>query len=523
MKLIKIPKHKIFSKKAFKIVVFFVFVFLTGSYFGIFINRKYNIISVKNFLTDKARVNNYWRSFRSKPEVLDLIIDEKDLLKIYKNKETAIQDGVLSEKLKEYFKAKCIYKKDTFSIKLKMKGDFGDHWSGAKTSFRIKIKGNKLLNGMSSFSIQDPKTRNYIYESVFQRFFNEANFLHLNYFFLLVTINGENKGVYALEEFFNDELFSKCNKLKAPIIKISEDNLHEDDNCTHCKTYYELSNELYLKNNIECYSKKTILSDLSQRNLFKKAKYLINKFREGELTTSQVFDIKVLSKIYAISDLVGGPHALLWNNSRFYYNPKTNLLEMIPFDSNSGKSNPQNPYTSFDIFNHLKRNKFNKQVFSDSIFLASYFSALKEVSQISFLEDYHNTNKDDLNKQIDILCVDDYDFDYNFYDMILKRQIQLRKFLHEPNPLLVRINHSNQLEIANKSTKPILIKTIKNHNNQEILKVPFLLDCKNQFQTVKFQKIINVIEFEKHQKIKLSYNIVGLKSFFQTEFKLNEI
>ena len=116
MRLIKIPKPKIFSKKAFKIVVFFVFVFLTGSYFGIFINRKYNIISVKNFLTDKARVNNYWRSFRSKPEVLDLIIDEKDLSKIYKNKETAIQDGVLSEKLKEYFKAKCIYKKDTFSI-----------------------------------------------------------------------------------------------------------------------------------------------------------------------------------------------------------------------------------------------------------------------------------------------------------------------------------------------------------------------------------------------------------------------
>ncbi|MDA9808765.1 CotH kinase family protein [Flavobacteriales bacterium] len=520
----KILKHKIFSKKAFKIVVFFVFVFLTGSYFGIFINRKYNIISVKNFLSDKARVNNYWRSFRSKPEFLDLIIDEKDLLKIYKNKEKAIQDGVLSEKLKKYFKAKCIYKNDTFSIKLKMKGDFGDHWSGAKTSFRVKMKGNKLLNGMSSFSIQDPKTRNYIYESVFQRFFNEDNFLHLNYFFLLVKINGENKGVYALEEFFNIELLSKCNKLKAPIIKISEDNLYVDDNCTHCKTFDELSNELYLKNNIECYSKKTILSDLNQRKLFKEARNLLNKFREGELPTSKVFDTKVLSKIYAISDLLGGPHALFWNNSRFYYNPKTKLLEMIPFDSNSGKSNPQNPYTSFDIFYHPNHNKlFNKQVFSDSIFVASYFSALQEVSQISFLEDYLHTNKDDLNKQIDILCIDDYDFDYNYYDKILKRQIKLRKFIHEPNPLLVRINHSNQLEIANKSTKPILIKTIKNHNNEEILKAPFLLDCKNHFQTVKFQNLNNVIDFEKHQKIKLSYNIVGLNFFFQTEFELNEI
>lgn len=161
-----------------------------------------------------------------------------------------------------------------------------------------------------------------------------------------------------MEEFFNDEFLSRYNKLKAPIIKISEDNLYVDDNCTHCKTFDELTNEVYLKNNIECYNKKTILSDLNQRNLFKKAKYLLNKFREGELTTSQVFDIKVLSKIYAISDLVGGPHALFWNNSRFYYNSKKNLLEMIPFDSNSGKSNPQNAYTSFDIFYHLERNRY---------------------------------------------------------------------------------------------------------------------------------------------------------------------
>ena len=519
-------KVKLSKRKLNFFVVFLVFssVFFTGVYGGINLNRNYQISSLKNFLYDKLRLNNYIKSFYANPENLKLIISKKALSKINENRKIAITNGVLSDDLKDYFKAKCIYRKDTFNVKLKIKGDFSDHWGGEKVSFRIKIKDDKLLNGMSSFSIQDPNTRNFIYEWIYQRFFNIEDAIHLNYSFFNVSINDENKGIYALEEFFTYELLKRNKKIKAPIIKISEDNLFYENNCTHCKNFNEVVDELYLKNDIECYNSKTIMKDSTQKSYFNKAKTLLSKFRTGDLKTSQVFDVKILSRIYAVSDLLGGHHGLSWNNCRFYYNPITNLLEMIPFDSNSGKFDPSNTYTSLDYFYGSDgKYLFNKQIFDDPIFVSSYLSNLDMVSQIDFLDDFFKANKDEIDNQIRILCIDNYDFDYDIYTKISNRQVQLRQFLNEPKALSFRINQMNQLEIGNKSTKPILISSIFNSNGQSLSIPPLFLDAKKKFSVVTYQKIETTDPFINNEKFIFSYNIFGVKYNYKAQFKFHEI
>ena len=519
-------KVKFSNSKLNFFVFFLVFlsVFLTGVYGGINLNRNYQISSLKNFLYDKLRLNNYIKSFNANPENLQLIISKKALSKINENRKIAIANGVLSDDLKDYFKAKCIYRKDTFNVKLKIKGDFSDHWGGEKVSFRIKIKDNKLLNGMSSFSIQDPKTRNLIYEWIYQRFFNIEDAIHLNYYFINVSINDENKGIYALEEFFTYELLKRNKKIKAPIIKISEDNLFYENNCTHCKNFNEVVDELYLKNDIECYNSKNIMKDSTQKSYFIKAKTLLSKFRSGDLKTSQVFDIKILSRIYAISDLLGGHHGLSWNNCRFYYNPKTNLLEMIPFDSNSGKFDPSNTYTSLDHFYGSEGTYlFNRQIFDDSTFVSSYLSDLNMVSQTDFLDDFFKINKDDIDNQIKTLCIDNYDFDYDIYTKISNRQVQLRQFLNEPKALSFRINQKGQFEIANKSTKPILISSIFSSDGESLLISPFFIDAKKKFSVVTYQKIETTDSIHNNIKLIFSYNIFGLRNNYNAQFKYHEI
>ncbi|MEZ4847156.1 MAG: hypothetical protein R3B93_00695 [Bacteroidia bacterium] len=70
-----------------------------------------------------------------------------------------------------------------------------------------------------------------------------------------------------------------------------------------------------------------------QLNLqFQQAKILLDQFKFGTKTVSEVFDIDRLAKFYALVDLTRAYHSLIWHNMRFYYNPVTSKLEPIGFD-----------------------------------------------------------------------------------------------------------------------------------------------------------------------------------------------
>ena len=63
---------------------------------------------------------------------------------------------------------------------------------------------------------------------------------------------------------------------------------------------------------------------------------LLEAFRNRKLSARRVFDIKKMAIFMALCDLLGGHHALIANNFRFYYNPVTSKLEPIPFDLHPG-------------------------------------------------------------------------------------------------------------------------------------------------------------------------------------------
>ena len=67
-------------------------------------------------------------------------------------------------------------------------------------------KKDYFIEGMSTFSIQDPITRNYTYEWLFIQNLKFEDVLAPNYFFVNVNINGKEKGIYAIEEHFSKEM-----------------------------------------------------------------------------------------------------------------------------------------------------------------------------------------------------------------------------------------------------------------------------------------------------------------------------
>ena len=73
-------------------------------------------------------------------------------------------------------------------------------------------------------------------------------------------------------------------------------------------------------------------------NINKKSQYflardLLNSFLNKNAEVKDVFDVDLLAKYFAISDLLSADHGYIWHNLRFYYNPVTGRLAPIGFDA----------------------------------------------------------------------------------------------------------------------------------------------------------------------------------------------
>src|SRR3990172_4929026 len=116
----------------------------------------------------------------------------------------------------------------TLRAKVRLKGDWVDHLTGPKWSYRVKLRGEDTLFGMKSFSLQHPKTRRFVYEWVFHQALTREDIVALRYEFVELTVNGKDLGVYALEEHFDKRLVEYRRRREGPILKFDE-SLHWSD------------------------------------------------------------------------------------------------------------------------------------------------------------------------------------------------------------------------------------------------------------------------------------------------------
>ena len=186
-------------------------------------------------------IPRYLRGLTATPERISIDINFKNYKRLEFKRESALEKGVLINNINDYVPAKINYKNNTMKISLRLKGDVLDHYHGDKWSLKIKIKGDNTLFGMKIFSLQHPKTREYINEWIFHQALKREGLIHLRYKFVEVILNGENKGIYALEENFDKRLLEN-NKLKeGPILKFSEELLWNNlvHYGAHADSYYQ--------------------------------------------------------------------------------------------------------------------------------------------------------------------------------------------------------------------------------------------------------------------------------------------
>ena len=93
---------------------------------------------------------------------------------------------------------------------IRLKGDRDIHYENIKnSSYKFNLKGKNTFWGIKKFSIQKPRIRNYLHEWIFHELMSEGDLIKLKYDFIYFNLNGENMGLYTLEEGFGKKLLER--------------------------------------------------------------------------------------------------------------------------------------------------------------------------------------------------------------------------------------------------------------------------------------------------------------------------
>lgn len=329
---------------------------------------------------------------------LDLRIGDAGMAKLRAKREKALYQGILFSAEDDWVKGSLLAEEVKHPAKFRFKGDWMDHLAGDKWSFRIKLKDPHAWNRLVTFSVQHPKTRNYLAEWEYHQLLESEDILNTRYDFVHLSLNGESKGIYAMEEHFEKQLLEYRARREGPIVKFAEQGVW---NARKRRLDMERGGkeiEEMLQSKVAAHSEpfreaSTLANPLLAKQ-FEVAQSLMSQYQAGNNTVSEVFDLDQLARFYALTDLARAYHSLVWHNQRFYLNPVSNKLEPIgydgfteggifpltssPFVGSAVLAAPDNPGLS-DLLGYP---------FMDSALIRLYIQYLDHYSQKSFVEEF---------------------------------------------------------------------------------------------------------------------------------------
>ena len=345
-------------------------------------------------------------------EIAPSILDTLEQFRV-----TALEQGVITSDLKKYVEANIVIDGEKIPVELRLKGDWTDHLESDKWSFRIKVPGNNAWQGLKSFSIQHPSTRAFMHEWFAHKLFEHEDVLTTTYEFVPVIINGEKKGVYAVEEHFDKQLLESRNRREGPILKYDESGVWQQ-HLSEKKEHLFYRCPTLLAADIRPFKKNRTYKTPALKKAFLMGQSHMERYRSHDLNVDEYFDIESMAKFLAILEIVNGKHGLIWHNQRNYFNPVTNKLEPIGYDC----------FTDEDNLNHsiqlLGLDWTNKNHYSISESLLShpelnerYLEYIKLYSEETFLEEVFEEIQMEVDRIEKLLQIEYpfYSFDREFY------------------------------------------------------------------------------------------------------------
>lgn len=530
-KKIILNKNKIFYT-SFLIISFALF-FLLGTW-----SEKYDYNKkVKIFINDISEtISN--RLFSNFYEVDKLIIDMnyRNYQKILDTRKESLKSFRSSEDMHKWVNARLKYEEKDFKIQAKLKGVHEDHWKHPlKWSFKIKMNENdnedKTLFNLKRFSLQHAKTRGYLHEWLFMKVLKEEGLIAHRTRFVNLVFNGNNLGIYNLEEQHSKELLESNNRREGPIVGFNKNLWIKEANNVSKLGINNLDGSFW-RAEIKPVQFKDSKRNTEQEVYLNEAITLLESFRQNSKKLSEIFDLDQLSKLMAAKAIMGSIE-FDWRDLKFYYNPLTKLLEPIGrevhVDLNQSQMNTWWADLSPVNFAHSSDQRyFLSLLFEDKLFFEKYLKDLSRMSNKNYVRRVIAKNGVEFNEYKKALNQNyprQNTFSYNYID---RYRNEIKRTL---NPIQgINLNYielkqnSLILNASNLQRLPIEIIGIKEtgKNSVEFNKSIYLkgtllnkavkpelikIDCGNE----------NLCKKENLANIKIIYKILGQNEKRETE------
>ena len=231
-----------------------------------------------------------------------LDINFKNLEKINKLRVDAINEGKFPEEGIKFFNASIKYLDQTIPIKISLKtGTIGYHTKSKNLSFRVKVLKKNNILGLTEFALMDAKRRNYILEWYARKLNQEVGLFYKEYKFVNLILNGENFGLYVVDENFTNNLATKNKKKDWVVLRY---NVYISFN-TKFGSYMDVVIDNFKAATIDAKNDKINFKNYEYNDdkikKFLIAKSLLESFRSEKLNAEEVFDLESMAKGFAIA------------------------------------------------------------------------------------------------------------------------------------------------------------------------------------------------------------------------------
>lgn len=546
----QIKKKISFSSLFFKIY-FILSLFLIILFFLIFFNTGIWSNNKKNFLNRIYfnGINNYIHIFEiaskgvrglfQQYDEINLNIPFENITILEKNREELIANTINNNRAENSFFKETTgsinYLNKKVPVKIRLKGIRSHHFiERDKSSYKITIRGDDKIMGIKKFSFIKPRMRNYIHEWLFHELAGEGNLIKLKYKFINLKLNGNNLGLYVLEEGFDKDLIERNKRRNGPIFSISE----------------EFDNDIF-NSKLEIYNK-NYWNKKENFQLSNYARNRLEKFLDGKLVLEKVFDIEKWAWYFALADLTYTDHGVSARNVRFFYNPVSSLFEPVPYDGHRFIKNYNKNLINFDhstifekasgcLSHDIKACKkfaysffYKKEGKINSKFYSKYTSALYKITDNKFLSNFFDKRKNKINKINSAIYADYFLIDnptygkfgpgiyyfskndtYQRADILKKKiEVKLNKISVTDNNEMILIENNDEPNNLSLVTSGVVCKNFKDElNNYSLIRSNFNVDLYKNVQISKNNNQLN--------ETKCSY--INFKNKFNNQIYKKEI
>lgn len=357
-------------------------------------SKKYGFSGIKELIS--VYRENSSLADQVEPKKMFIEVADKDFEFIKSQREKALDRGIQINIGDNYVPCSVEVDGKIVQGEMRLKGHMTDHLEGDKWSFRVKTNDEVL--SMYRFSLQEPGTRGYCYEWVYHELLKREGVIHLYYDFIELYLNGESKGIYAIEEHFGQHVLERNNRPGGAILRWNPglywdrriNELHGD--------YLDEDYSKFENTYTEVYDRGVVKNDSDLLSTYENGMILLEDFRRGKKSASEVFDVDKMASFHAIIDLVGGHHSLDWSDVKFYFNFSTSKIEPVGYESFSvRKSESIAGQRITDDYSDPALD-YHTQLFADPIFYRAYIKALERICT----EEYFNEFISDVQSELDL-------------------------------------------------------------------------------------------------------------------------